>query len=188
MEKPKLQGQFANKELEKADAQFQAFEKDVHNMTLDHLNKTPKLDTEPQYKLSNREIRNAEEIYLKPVRSINTKEPFNEIYREQWKKDWEYVLFIAENNEVKGETIETWTKRYAGDPAHFWKIPVGKPVRGPRMLADKLSRCCYHRLKSEDMVTDRTGMGTMYGAMVVDHTVNRLDARPVGSAFVSMAS
>lgn len=147
------------------------------------MNAAPKLETEPQTKLSSKEIEKSDAPYIKPVRSINSKEPFNEKYRDLHKQAWEYIKCIVENNEILGEAVECWTKRFPGDPAHFWKIPVNKPVYIPRLLAEQLSQCRYHRLSMEASNAQVTGsdqMGTYIGNMVVDHTKQRIDCRPVG--------
>jgi len=60
----------------------------------------------------------------------------------------EYVQFIAENKEIIGETIEIWTRPFGGMPAEFWKVPVNKPVWGPRYLAEQIKRCYYLVIKT----------------------------------------
>lgn len=178
----------AQKELEKSEAQLNAFEDQIKNLTKDRLDAAPVQETEPQTKMSTREANKADAPYIKPVRSINSKEPFNEKYREQHTKSWEYVRCIVEN-EIVGEQVEVWTRRYAGDPAHFWKVPVNKPIYIPRLLAEQLAQCKYHRLMMETNSTQVTGsdqMGTYVGAMVVDHTKHRIDCRPVGFGFTAM--
>jgi len=175
------------KELDRADEQFKAFDEQVKSMTVDHMNKAPVLETEPQTKMSNRELNKDDAPYIKPLRSINSKEPFNEKYRAQHTEAWKYVKCVVENNEIIGESVEVWTKRFAGDPAHFWKIPVNKPVYIPKLLADQLSQCSYHRLSmDQSQISSADGMGTYMGSMVVDHTKHRIDARPVGFGFVGM--
>lgn len=175
--KPKIQ----ETEMEKLEKQFDHFDNQVKEMTQDRMNLAPKLEIEPQTKLSSSEIDKSHDVYLKPQRSIGSREKFNESYRDSYNHDKEYVQFIAENNEVKGEMIELWTKPYAGMPAEMWKVPVGKPVWGPRYLAEQIKRCLYHRLKMEDRVTGSEGGNTYYGQMAVDTTVQRLDARPVST-------
>jgi hypothetical protein len=80
--------------------------------------------------------------------------------------------------------IETWTKRFAGVPAEFWKVPTGKPIWGPRYLAERIKGSSYHRLIMNDqdprcrMITSEDSTGSMYGQMVADTVVQRLDAHP----------
>ena len=94
----------------------------------------------------------------------------------------EYVHFIAENKEIIGEAIELWTKPYAGLPAEYWRVPVNKPVWGPRYLAEQIKSKFYHRLvMQQNVVTGGDHMGQYYGSMAVDTTVQRLDAYPVTS-------
>jgi len=70
-----------------------------------------------------------------------------------------------------------WTKPYAGMPAEYWRVPTNKPIWGPRYLAEQIKRCNYHRFTMQNTVQGADGMGQYYGAMAVDTTVQRLDAR-----------
>lgn len=177
--RPKLQSA-GELELQKVEKQFEDFDNSVQQLTMDRMNQAPKLEVEPQTKLSSNEIRKSTDIYLKPFRSIGSREKFNENYRDPYNFDKEYVQFIAENKEIVGETIELWTKPYAGMPAEFWKVPVNKPVWGPRYLAEQIKRKSYHRLVMEEKKSaGEDHAGTYYGQMIVDTTVERLTARPV---------
>lgn len=183
-DKPELNS-LGNKELDKAEKQFEAFDENIKSMTIDRMNIAPKLDVEPQTKLSSREIDKSPHIYLKPSKTISCQEKFNENYRSQYDFDKEMVQFIAENVEIKGDRIELWTKPYAGVPAMFWQVPVNKPVWGPRYLAERIKACQYHRLRMEEHVVggDELGVGNQYtGQMVVDKIINRLDCNPVTKA------
>jgi hypothetical protein len=147
---------------------------------MDHMNKIPLAEKEPQTQLSSREIAKKPDIYLKPIRSLSSKEKFNEEFRNEYNYAMEYVQFIAENYEVIGETVEPWTKPFAGMPAEQWAVPCNKPVWGPRHLAAQLSRCNYHRLKMIDgaIGPEQNGMQQM-GQIIVDSTVERVTAKPV---------
>jgi hypothetical protein len=183
-DKPKPTSSLAEKELDKAQAQFEAFDKNIKEMTLDRMNHAPKQETEPQTKLASSEISKMKETYLKPKKSISCspKDRFNEDYRSQYNFDKEYVQFIAENKEIIGETIEIWTRPYGGMPAEFWEVPCNKPVWGPRYLAEQIKRCSYHRLiMQQNVLTSANSVGQMYGALAVDTTIQRLDATPVSS-------
>ena len=173
----------ASKELDKMQSQLDAYEDNVKSLTLDRMNQAPQLEVEQQTKLSSREIAKKPDVYLKPRRSIGSKEKFNEAFREQYNYAKEYVHFIAENYEVVGETMEFWTKPFAGMPAEEWAVPANKPVWAPRYVAEQISRCRYHRLKTVDTVSSPESNGvTHYGTMVADSVINRLDAKPVKSA------
>lgn len=169
----------SKKEVEKTEKQLEVFEDSVKTLTLDRMNQAPQREVEPQTKLSQKEIANSKDIYLKPDRSISSKEKFNEDYREQYNYAKQFVKFTAENYEIIGESIEIWTKPFAGIPAEYWKVPVNKPIWGPRYLAEQISRCRYHRLRTEDKPVSSEGGVTYYGNMVVDNIINRLDAKPV---------
>lgn len=169
----------SEKEMEKLEKQFDKFDSEVKEMTLDRMNMATKQEIEPQTKLSQSEIAKTRDVYLKPSRTIGSKEKFNEKFRDNYNFSKEYVHFIAENHEIIGETIDLWTKPFPGMPAEEWKVPTNKPIWGPRYLAEQIKRKFYHRLKMEqNSTTGADGMGTYYGTMAVDTTVQRLDARP----------
>lgn len=182
VDKPKSTSSLAEKELDSAQKQFETFDNQIKDMTMDRMNTAPKTEQEPQVKLAQSEIAKSKDIYLKPIKSIGSPQKFNEKFRELWEFDKEYVQFIAENHEIIGEDIEMWTRPYGGIPAEQWKVPVNKPVWGPRYLAEQLKRKHYHRLTmSQNVVTESNGFGQMYGALAVDTTIQRLDARPVSN-------
>ena len=177
--RPKVSNSLAQQELDKAERQFEAFDDNIKEMTLDRMNSAPKLEQEPQTKLAQSEISKSKDIYLKPKRSISCRDKFNEDYRSQYNFDKEYVQFIAENKEIIGETIDIWTRPYGGMPAEEWEVPVNKPVWGPRYLAEQIKRKSYHRLVMQDRVIGSNQFGQDYGSMAVDSTIQRLDAHPV---------
>jgi len=169
-------------ELEKCEKQFENFDNQIKDMTLDRMNTAPKLEVEPQTLMSQNEIDKNNSNYLKPFKSIGSREKFNENYRKEYEHAKEYVNFTAENKEIIGETIEIWTKPFAGMPAEYWKVPCNKPLWGPRYLAEQIKRAYYHRLTMNQHVgTGADGMGQYYGAMAVDSIVQRLDAIPVSN-------
>lgn len=178
--KPKANTSLAAQELDKAEAQFQAFDDNVKQLTLDRLNEAPKREVEPQTKISQRDIEKSKDVYLKPFRTVASKEKFNEKFRGDYEFAKEYVQFIAENKEIIGEELDLWTKPYPGMPAEEWKVPVNKPVWGPRYLAEQIKRASYHRLTMvQSSLSGSDGMGQYYGAMAADSIIQRLDAIPV---------
>lgn len=179
--RPKATSSLAEKELDKAQKQFEAFDENIKSLTLDRMNEAPKLETEPQTKISQKDMQKMNDIYLKPDRTISCREKFNEKYRDKWNFDKEYVQFIAEHKECIGDLIEMWTKPFPGIPAEFWKIPTNKPIWGPRYVAEQIKRKSYHRLVMQDAIVNSDGMGQYYGAMAVDKIIQRLDANPVSS-------
>ena len=176
--KPTPTTSLAAKELDKAEKQFDRFDQEIKDMTLDRMNAAPQKEVEPQTKLSQNELANTKNIYLKPRRSVGSREKFNEDYRKEYEFMLEIVPFIAENKEVIGESVELWTKPFAGMPAQEWVVPVNKPVWGPRHLAERLSGCKYHRFIMQNTSTGADGMAQYYGSMAVDTVVNRVDAQP----------
>jgi len=180
--KPKAHSSLAAQELDKAEAQFQAFDDNVKQLTQDRMNEAPRFDVEPQTKLAQKDIEKSKDIYLKPVKSIGSKEKFNEKFRDDYNFAKEYVQFIAENKEIIGEELDLWTKPYPGMPAEEWKVPVNKPVWGPRYLAEQIKRASYHRLTMvQNSNTGADGFGQYYGAMAADSIIQRLDALPVST-------
>lgn len=172
----------AEKELIEAGKQFDAFDASVKEMTMDRMNAAPKEETEPQTQISQADRDKMKDVYLKPFKTIGCREKFNEKFRKDYEFDKEYVNFEAENKEIIGETIELWTRPYPGMSAEFWKVPVNKPVWGPRYLAEQIKRANYHRLvMKENIVTGGDHAGQYFGSMAADTTVQRLDARPVTS-------
>ena len=170
------------KDLERAEKDFEAFDQQVKELTLDNMNKAPKLEMEPQTKIAQRDMQKQGDLYLKPERQIGSKEKFNERFRDDYNFQTEYVQFIAENKEIIGETIELWTKPFPGMPAQFWKIPTNKPVWGPRHLAERIKACSYHRLTMDDTrLIGSDNRAQYYGSMAVSNTLQRLDAVPVSS-------
>lgn len=180
IDKPKGKSSLGDKELDKAYAQFDAFDQNIKDLTLDRMNQASKLELESQTKISQKELNKVQDIYIKPKRTIGSPEKFNEKFREDYNFDKEYVNFIAENKEIIGETINLWTKPYAGVPAEEWEVPVNKPIWGPRYLAEQIRRCTYHRLIMEDKAPIGEDFAATYqGRMVADKIVPRLTAEPV---------
>jgi hypothetical protein len=179
--KPKASSSFAQRELDKAEKQFDEFDQSLKSLTQDRMNEAPKIETEAQTKLSAQEIAKSADLYLKPKRSIGSREKFNEEYRKDYEYAKELVYFIAENKEIIGETIDTWTKPFAGMPAEWWSVPCNKPLWAPRYVYNRIKDSYYHRLVMRDMATNIDGMGSYYGTLAADSTVNRLDANLVSN-------
>jgi hypothetical protein len=180
-EKPKVNSD-SQKELEKVEAQFKAYDENIKEMTQDRMNMAPKVDQDNELKMSGKEIDKLKDVYLKPKRSISSQEKFNEKWREQYNFSKEYVRFTPKHNELIGETVEIWTKPFPGMPAEYWEVPIDKPLWGPRYLAEQMVNCKYHRLKmQQNVVTSQDSVGQMYGALAVDTVVQRLDAVPVST-------
>jgi len=177
--KPKNLNSASEKELDKAQEQFDQFDKEIKEMTLDRMNMAPKQEVEPQTKMSQNEIANTKDIYLKPLKVISCKEKFNEKFRDDYNFQKEYVNFIAEHKELIGESIPIWTRPFPGMPAEEWEVPTNTPVWGPRYLAEQIKRKFYHRLIMKETPRQQTGAGILYGNMAADSIIPRLDAQPV---------
>lgn len=186
VDKPTPKSSLAEKELDKAEAQFKAFDDNVKELTNDRLNQAPLRETELQ--VSQKDLERSKEIYLKPVRAlgpgVHPKTGVREVFNERFRKDYEFqmemVNFIAYNKEIGGEAIEIWTKPFPGVNCELWKVPVNTNVWGPRHLAEQITRCRYHVLKmDENAITGGSATIAYQGRIVADETVQRLDAKPV---------
>jgi len=173
-------------ELQKVEKQLDEFQEEIKQINFNRMDLTRKPEIENQTKLSQREIANSKDIYLKPIKKIGSRDKFNENFREAYEYDKEYVHFIAENKEIIGESIDMWTKPYAGMPAEEWKIPVNTPVWAPRYVAEQIKRKYYHRMVMKDIPTGSDHNAQYHGTMVVDTTIPRLDAFPASSGKVSV--
>jgi len=179
--KPKMYTSEAERELDKVQEQFEKYETEVRSMTFDQLNLRPKLENEPP-KVSQVDLAKYPGIYLKPEKAIGCQQKFNEDYRKEYEFMKEYVNFMAENKECIGDNIEIWTRPYGGLSAEFWRVPVNKPVWGPRYLAEQIKRKYYHRLVMQETAVNGSDQnGTYYGKMTVDTTIPRLDCHPISS-------
>lgn len=187
-EKPKMINSESQKQIDKAEKQLEAFDNNIKEMTMDRVNQlSPKVDRPDEAPISQKDLMNSKDVYLKPEKIIGAgvnpktgeREKFNEKFRAAYEYDKELVQFQAVNNEIIGETLEIWTKPYGGMNCEFWKVPVNKAVWGPRYLAEQIKRKFYHRLKTEDRVTNQGEGMSYYGSMAVDHMIQRLDAYPV---------
>ena len=184
--RPKVNSE-GQRELDKAAEQFEAFDNQIKEMTLDRMNAAPKQESEQQTKLSQSELEKSKEIYLKPKRTFppgvdpktGVREKFNERFRAEYEFQKEYVRFVAQNNEIIGESIEFDLKKFPGTNVESWVVPVNKPVWAPRMVAERIKGSKYHKLIMQDRTTTGSDqMGQYYGTMAVDSVVQRLDAYP----------
>lgn len=174
------------KELKNVEKQFEAFESEVKDLSMKRMDLTKKPEVEQQTQLSQQEIANSKDIYLKPIKRIGCKEKFNESFRQAYEFDKEYVHFIAENKELIGESIDMWTRPYPGMPAEEWMVPVNTPVWAPRYVAEQIKRKFYNRLVMKDQPTGSDGKAQYHGTLVIDTTIPRLDAFPATSGKRSM--
>ena len=104
-------------EIQKELDKLAVLEQEIKAVSNDINVSAPVKEEEPQTKLSQNELRNAQEIYLKPIKTQTSREKFNERFRDEWNHKKEYVRFIAEHKELIGEVIDKWTKPFPGVPA-----------------------------------------------------------------------
>ena len=169
--------------LDQAEQKFQSFEEEIKNFSNEVPVTAEAQKEEPQTKLSQNQIRNSKDIYLKPEKTITDRAKFNEKFRNDYNFSKEYVQFVYEHKEIMGETLEIWTKKFAGVPAEMWTIPANKPVWGPRYLAEQVSSRKYKRLMmDESQATGTNALGTMYGRLTVETIKERMTAVPVSNS------
>lgn len=179
-EKPKATSSQAEKELDRVEQQFKDFDANVKTLTQDAMNHSPVLETEPQVKRAQVDLAKMDYLVIKPHKTIGSKEPFNEKWRESYNFYKERVNIEAENLEVIGEVLDFWTKPYPGMPAEEWKVPVNTPVNVPRYVAERIDNCIYHELHMEQSTQTASGSeGTYFGGLAVKKTKHRLQAKPV---------
>jgi hypothetical protein len=159
------------KELKKVEKEFENFNKEVKEVSEKALF-TPPLEEKKELDPSIPK----DAIVLSPIKKINSQEPFNENFREDYNYKNENICFIAENIEISGEDISLWTKPFAGMSAMEWSVPVNKPVVGPRYLYEQIASKFYNRLVMDQKpIQSESGM-TYYGTMVATNTIHRLNA------------
>lgn len=181
---PKVQ-----KELDRAQKDFDEFQDQVKEASKDAVNDNPVKEEEHQTQMSSRELKFAktptikcEKVIFPPRRKDGSAEKFNEQFRKEYEFKKEYVEFIAENIEIPGEMIEFWTKPYPGVPAQFWSIPSNTPVRAPRFVAERIEACNYNVLKMDEKEMGQEQGGIRYyGRLVTKDKKARLSARPIKS-------
>lgn len=173
----------SERELDKAAAQFDAFDQNIKDLTLDRMNETAKPAERAAPEISQKQISNSRDVYLKPMKTISSPDKFNEKYRDEYNHKKEFVYFTASNNELIGASIELWTKPFSGVLAEFWEVPVNRPVWGPRYLAEQIKGCTYHRLSmDETKVVGNSYAGAMTGQIIADNVIQRLDASPASKS------
>ena len=185
--KPKLKSGEAQREIDRVEANINATRDSISSMSLDELNKAPKHEVEPQTKMSTRELQNAKQTYLKPLKTIDAVDPksgkpqtFNPRFQASYDFYRELVCFTAENNMMIGQKIEIWTRKYGGKPAEYWEVPCNTPVWGPRYLAEQIKSKCHHVIEmNQQTIVGADGMGSYTGGIEAKKTIQRLDAHPV---------
>lgn len=176
----------AMKEVRKLEEQLDRKEETVSKLSLDDMNKAPIQETEGQTKISQKEARNSNDVYLKPVKSIYTMEAPAKWQEATRARAWERVKVVAENKSLKGDAIELWTKRFKGDNADFWIVPVNVPIWIPRLLARQIEEDCkYHEIKMmpDDNMVPKTDTYAIMQDVKVEATTKRFSCKEVGGGF-----
>jgi hypothetical protein len=180
MSKPKINAE-GQKELDRIDGQINQFTESMHVAVQDGRTLAIQ-ESEPQTKKSQQELKKEGVIYLKPKRTVFSREKFNEKFRQQFNEKSTYVEFIAENKEVIGESIDFWTKPFPGIPAEEWIVPVNKTVSAPLYVKERIQDCGYTIFRTSDTPVQSEGGVVYYGQMVAEERKQRLDAREVSKS------
>jgi hypothetical protein len=183
MVRPKLDAE-GQKELDKVEDQINSME--VKTPDYDQRLSAPKHESEPQTKIAQADLAKEPQLYLKPRRTIGPgvnpktgeREKFNEKFRDAYNFAKEYVEFIAENEEIKGETINLWIKKFPGTNTEEWMIPTNKPIWAPRYIKQRLEECGYTVFVSTQSKMSQDGI-SYSGYLEVQERKNRLLAREV---------
>lgn len=178
MARPKVNVE-GQKELDKIKENLSEFQDSARSITLDQTRLAPKVETEAQTKIAQSEKDKMPDVYLKPKRIFPSREKFNEKFRDEYNYLREYVEFIAENDEVKGEAIDFCIKKFPGIPIEEWVVPVNKPVWAPRYVKQRIEECGYTVFTTMDNPTAQEGGVTYYGQMVAQQRKQRLSVREV---------
>lgn len=161
MTKPRLNSE-SERQLQQAAEKFDAFQEGIKSLNMDQAASIPLTEVEPNTQLSQREIRKAPDIYLKPKKTMFAPgEKFNEKFRDLWDYKKEIVRFIAENKEAPTDAMlcDVWTRPIGGQPAHSWDVPLNKPVWGPRYLAEQIRAKVHNKLViKEGPITQTQGI------------------------------
>jgi hypothetical protein len=175
--RPKVNAE-GQKELEKVESQIDNFKESIYEAK--ERSRTLSIqETEPQTKIAQSDLNKSGILYLKPKRTFPSREKFNEKYRDEFKYQSEYVDFIAENNEVKGESIDFCIKKFPGMPVEEWIVPVNKPVAAPRYVKERIEDCGYTVFVTTDAPVGSEGGVMYYGQMVAEQRKSRLSVREV---------
>jgi hypothetical protein len=166
------------KELDKVESQIDKFSDSV-SLASERNQNLPFKETEPQTKLSQAEINASSNIYLKPKRIFPSREKFNEKFRDEFNRQSQYVEFIAENHEVKGESIDLCIKKFPGMPVEEWIVPVNKNVSAPLYVKERIQQCGYTVFTTVDRSTGSEGGIVYYGQMVSEEVKSRLSVKEV---------
>lgn len=185
MVRPKVTAE-GQKELEKVESQFNSMEKERQSLDYDQRLNAPKHEYEPQTKMALSEIDQTPKVYLKPKRSFppgvdpktGKAEQFNEKFCQEYNYKKEYVEFIAENNEIIGESADFWVKKFPGTALEEWVIPMNKPIWAPRYVKERLEECGYTVFRSSQSLKSEEGINYT-GYLEIQERKNRLNARDV---------
>lgn len=180
MKKPKLASGIAQKEVDRLEAEFDAKQRQAETLLHADKSQVPVKETPAEKFMPNPDVLKKEMPRITPTwsRPANgKKKPEQDSLRRH---AWEYVEVICTHNEIAGETMEFWLKpAISGEDCNFWQVPVNRPVKIPRHVAEHIKTRKYCRLMMlEEMTVERQGPYEFKGKLTYSHTVQRLDCTP----------
>lgn len=156
-----------------------SFQEEIKELTMDVANHVKLEETEQQTEIPSKVLAKSEFPRIEPKRTIFSQEKFNEKFRKERDYAWEYVDCICENIEIKGESVDFFLKKFPGEPAHEWVIPVNKPVSIPRFVAEHLHTRNYAVLTLDQGEKRAVEAGVeQYGMPVYTSRRKRIDCIP----------
>jgi hypothetical protein len=184
--KPRLSSREGNIELEKVESQFVEKQNEMANLTMQERQNIPMQETDPQTKLSKKQLNEMGYIIIKPKKRIGTIQKPEPKWQKEREHAWQLVKAILENKESPGEVIEMWTHPFKGDNYDFWELPTNKPILIPRHLANDVAASNYVQYKmeaDEKQIVNEDGAATYIGKMVTTTRKQRLSAQPYVDSF-----
>ena len=168
----------AQKELDKAEKQFDQFEKEIKDLTLDSMNAAPK--EAPS------EVQVVKETSRRTKTSTSSQNARSLLRKSSMRSSAKIITSLRNTSNslrrikrLLERRLTCGTKPFPGMPAEEWEIPTNKPIWAPRYVAEQIKKCTFHRLVMEDRPVSADHAGSYYGSMISKNTIQRLDAHPV---------
>ena len=170
---------------------FEAVEKvlslnqQMNTLTVDKINDSapePE-ETEPQVKLSLKEIAKLENIpYIEPTSQLGAFGKLPEKLRKQHERDWEYVKGMLENNVSPGQYVDFWYSIYPGDPDCYWIVPANRVCYVPRMIATHLEKAMkFHQFDYVEKPSNTWRKDDYQQELITTSTHYRAKFRAIGA-------
>ncbi|HEX5553450.1 MAG TPA: hypothetical protein VFX43_09400 [Chitinophagaceae bacterium] len=171
------------KELESAAIAATKMQEQMSALTQDAMQSAPLHEVEAQTKMTKKQVEEYDAPVIRATKSMPSTGKALPQEAQAREDGWKYIKCIAENNEVVGEMIEFWYKKFSGDPIYFWQVPVNKPIYLPKHVAQHISDRKYHVMKMQSKPIHEVAFGEPMDRLVCQETRRRLDCRSVQFGF-----